>query len=429
MLSTKYSSSLNIPEGFPLVLKNFLREVLRAQPSNIYEFGATHFQKLYKQQQETVEDVFARFSEEELASLVADIFKTADADGNGFLDLDEMHDLLNSDQFGFSKRQVRRLIIELDENDDGVISYEEFAPLVVAILSQMPQMSDTFQDRKMLYDSPIHGYQKREFDNRLMSVFEKVDVEKTGKLTKANVYSVLRSSELNFSRHEINFLIQELPNVDMVDYTNFVGFIFYYLLDGLCQGILYSPLNVEDVERKLTDTFAVFDSEGRGCFDFKMIRNCLRKVDLGLSEIQIDVIMGEVEFNEDNLIVWRQFVPIASRIIYNMINLDVLSQHGTILRTTIQSTTIHELSGDNLRRMVKESLLAYDENKNGNVLEEDALRALHNVDIPFTPGELSVIRSCCFPTSAEVNIELAVEKIWETLLYLEMHSRMTQILM
>ncbi len=42
-LPARYTTSLDIPTDFPVVLKEFTREILREQPANIYEFGAKYF--------------------------------------------------------------------------------------------------------------------------------------------------------------------------------------------------------------------------------------------------------------------------------------------------------------------------------------------------------------------------------------------------
>ncbi len=48
-MSTKYQKPFTIPASFPALLKDFTREVLRAQPESIYEFAALHFQALLEQ--------------------------------------------------------------------------------------------------------------------------------------------------------------------------------------------------------------------------------------------------------------------------------------------------------------------------------------------------------------------------------------------
>lgn len=49
-MTARYQKQIAVPDGFPVLLKDFAREVLRQQPENIYGFGAQHFQQLYEQQ-------------------------------------------------------------------------------------------------------------------------------------------------------------------------------------------------------------------------------------------------------------------------------------------------------------------------------------------------------------------------------------------
>jgi Regulatory subunit of type II PKA R-subunit len=42
-MSSKYQPSYTIPEELPAVLKDFTREILRAQPANLFTFAANYF--------------------------------------------------------------------------------------------------------------------------------------------------------------------------------------------------------------------------------------------------------------------------------------------------------------------------------------------------------------------------------------------------
>jgi hypothetical protein len=44
-MASKYRTKHTIPSGFPDILKDFVREILREQPENIYRFGAEYFQQ------------------------------------------------------------------------------------------------------------------------------------------------------------------------------------------------------------------------------------------------------------------------------------------------------------------------------------------------------------------------------------------------
>ena len=87
----KYGKEFAVPKEFPSVLKAFTREVLRSQPSNIYEFGAEYFTELVAQADAAAAGGggMRELSTEELAQLLSGLFAQADADGSGELDFDE----------------------------------------------------------------------------------------------------------------------------------------------------------------------------------------------------------------------------------------------------------------------------------------------------------------------------------------------------
>jgi hypothetical protein len=89
---SNYSKNYTIPSDFPLLLKAFTREVLRAQPDDIWTFGASYFQELQMQQAEVAEQAGAtaqRMSPEELRALLKSLFEQHDADKSGALDMKE----------------------------------------------------------------------------------------------------------------------------------------------------------------------------------------------------------------------------------------------------------------------------------------------------------------------------------------------------
>ena len=45
-MASKYLQKYPVPSGFPDILHDFAREVLRDQPSNIYDFGYHYFKAM-----------------------------------------------------------------------------------------------------------------------------------------------------------------------------------------------------------------------------------------------------------------------------------------------------------------------------------------------------------------------------------------------
>lgn len=85
---SKYNKEFAVPKDFPSVLKAFTREVLRSQPDNIYEFGASYFSDVLAQKAAAEADDgkgIRRLSPAELEELLRTMFEQADVDGSGAL--------------------------------------------------------------------------------------------------------------------------------------------------------------------------------------------------------------------------------------------------------------------------------------------------------------------------------------------------------
>ncbi len=87
----------------------------------------------------------------------AGLFIEADADGSGYLDRFELSNVLRASNLNLTDRQVRQVLAEADENDDNVIQYREFLPLMVDMLQSIKvgvRMSKEGQQRQNRHDAP-----------------------------------------------------------------------------------------------------------------------------------------------------------------------------------------------------------------------------------------------------------------------------------
>jgi hypothetical protein len=82
-VTTDFRSTRTIPPDFPQVLKDFVREILREQPENIYNFGARYFAELANPAPAGGGRAFENMSDEELLVWLTEIFVAADTDNNG----------------------------------------------------------------------------------------------------------------------------------------------------------------------------------------------------------------------------------------------------------------------------------------------------------------------------------------------------------
>ena len=99
MSSAYFTKRLKVPDEFPEILKSFTREILRNQPSNIYEFGANYFAEMSAQANMLMADgddgAEQLFSAAEMEEYLSNLFHESDSDGNGWLDPQEFKEIMN----------------------------------------------------------------------------------------------------------------------------------------------------------------------------------------------------------------------------------------------------------------------------------------------------------------------------------------------
>ena len=85
-MASKFKTGHTIPPEFPDILKDFVREVLREQPANIFSFGAVYFQNKSDEGGGGEGGGIGGMTEEALVEYLTNLFVQADVDKNGVLD-------------------------------------------------------------------------------------------------------------------------------------------------------------------------------------------------------------------------------------------------------------------------------------------------------------------------------------------------------
>jgi hypothetical protein len=234
-MPSKFGKQYKVPPEFPSLLKAFTREVLRAQPGDIYEFGAQYFTEMVEQEvaaRQADENRPRRLSPEKLQELLENMFREADVDDSGALSVAEfrvcpfshrfpaartcrslygnghmraatwlgrppwssamwhaaagclahpsrsrgtlrcrcVQTLLKHADLGLSQNELKLVMREADVNSDGEISYEEFVPLAVDLVTSLyakmeadaEKASDEEAARNMAETHLLHGMTKEQ---------------------------------------------------------------------------------------------------------------------------------------------------------------------------------------------------------------------------------------------------------------------------
>jgi len=336
-MASRFSKQHQIPPGFPEVLKDLTREVLRNQPPDVNEFAARYFDALATGLPiETRKGLGELSSEaddlslEDAESIIRDLFRKYDVDGNQVLDAEEFKNLMDDLQqrFDFPKDHIYLFLAEADMNSDGMIEYEEFIPLALQIIQSMlakrrlEQQLDNVD--KHAEDLLVRGMDREELTELVNSIFDQIDEDQSGTLSMQEFVSALTSMELGLTRREINAIMFEIDKDKdgSVNYKEFVPFAFELLKKLTSLRLLESELNNDEIGQYLIDLFKAKDTEMTGLLSVDEIRDLLHQAMLGLTRMQIYCVLSEAEVNEDNLVSYASFIPRAVGLIRSMLSFE-----------------------------------------------------------------------------------------------------------
>jgi Ca2+-binding EF-hand superfamily protein len=238
-MSTKFAKQYQIPPEFPDILKDFAREVLRNQPTNINEFAAKYFDCLANGLPADAgggdggagaDDM----SLDEVEGIIQDLFEKYDQDKSQYLDPSEFKNLMTDLQkkLDFPKDEILRFLAEADMNADGMIEYEEFIPLALQIIQGMyakKQLADHMAEvDHHAEDLLVHGMSREELTELVGSIFKRMDADDSGSLNKTEFMTALTSMELGLTRREINTILFQIDQDQdgNISYREFVPFAF-----------------------------------------------------------------------------------------------------------------------------------------------------------------------------------------------------------
>ena len=533
-MSSRYQKAFTIPDGFPMILKRFTREVraapptrlaapppacpdpassdpdpempkwhanplpcgardakgltdpprarvapssapqiLRAQPDNIYEFGATYFaDKIEENEREQDRRERAArgefdqspqgedsdcgavgmfdMTDDELQDFIMDQFMRYDADQDGYLDRREFRELLMDAELGLSKKDARAIMAEADENDDGALEYREFVPIMVEIIHGIKAKTDAAavteeaedEAREVVEMHLLHGMPREELEAMMRGVFEAADTDGNGTLDRKEFSRCLKSAELGLTRKEINLLLGEVDenNDGMVSYDEFVPLCFNILVERFKDDVLaetamqsedaLTELLIEEFEAKERK---VYDAEDvSGTLPFSKVKRVLQSLSdemLSLSRLQISAVMSEAktdEESEERMVDYTVFAPVAARIIYSMVDLSHQAKRVDAVAKLSQSDgarILDQLDASTIKEVIRHAFHEADVDGNGTLDPEEmrtVLQALGSGELALSPGEINaMIAAIDSDEDGAVEYEELVDFLFDVLSHLE----------
>jgi len=323
-----------------------------------------------------------------------------------------MNDL--QQRMDFPPDEVYRFLAEADMNEDGMIEYEEFIPLALQIVQGMyakkrleQHITDIDQHAE---DLLVHGMSREELTELVSSIFERMDQDSSGTLSKAEFATALTSMELGLTRREINTVMFQIDQDGDggVSYREFVPFAFDLLQKLTSLRLLETELENDELAQYLTDLFKARDVEMIGMLHCDVIRDLLHQAMLGLSRMQIYTVISEAEVNSDMMIAYGTFIPRAVGLIRSM-----LSFEKSIVK---DSKDIGNEAEENFFAVLDETFAGVE------VLStKDFFQRLDAAGIINT-NELQAVKHLLNPFGNDIPVEEAKSQIWSLLKNMRRHK-------
>lgn len=260
-LATRYQPRQRLPPNFNAVLKEYAREVLRAQPEDILGWSAEYFKRLAldkdpMQAHQPPADHYTPVVEdpdlEVLAQRTVKVFASMDSENKGVLYTQLIQRAL---QEGFGLTRSQALYILTSEyvviRDDDTIAYAPLARNCVRAVQFFQQTKHEFAVTNVEH-ATVHGLNRSDVERSFLMFFRLIDEAGIGRLPFAQYRDALANAPYHLTRRDIQMLsliCKRSSSSDEVEYEKEVQNMFEELL--------------------LAEQFELFDEEDDGEPDAK----------------------------------------------------------------------------------------------------------------------------------------------------------------
>lgn len=241
--ATRYQQRQSLPPNFAAVLKEYTREVLREQPTDVLGWSAQYFKKLALEtdpmlaQQPPPEHYAPAIENPELEVMtmkITKVFSTMDDGDSGVLYAHLVKRAL-LEAFGLSKAQALYILSceYVQIHDDGTMDYRDFSRNCVNAVLFFQQSNYEFPDVSSYGGSvSVHGLSREELDDELLRVFRGVDEEGLGRLPFRKYREALRDAPIQLTQRDLAILFAEAERTSdgFVEYKKEVAHSFELLL-------------------------------------------------------------------------------------------------------------------------------------------------------------------------------------------------------
>lgn len=251
----------------------------------------------------------------ELENLLVDLFREADTDGSGSLDLAEFEKLMATANLGLSTSEVKLLLSEADENADGCVSYQEFVPLAVEVVQTMrlkarydeyeEELSEEYRSAAMM----IVGLSADEVATAVTAAVAKLNT--SGVINKSQLKALLKQPVFGLSKQQVNSTAAAVTwNKDGA--TNGAA-----LAEGLHEtlvSVVAHALQLQSLGEagsEVARVFEMYDKASTGLIEPRAAKIALLQGFPFTTRVQVNALISDAAapYSDDGKLCWRDYLP------------------------------------------------------------------------------------------------------------------------
>ena len=247
-------------------------------------------------------------------------------------------------------------------------------------------------DARMLAMEMLNGLSKDELLDLLKVVLQRGRQGRVGRALARRAKRVLRSARLGLTEHQINLV---MVNVDS-DHDGALTFeevrplIYEIMLESTAEMLRAQSLDETGVE--ISRAFERADKGGDGVLEVKAAKKVLRKLFPGLSKLQLNAIVSEAPVNDDRLVMWAKFVPIAATMVAAMTDPRSIRSAELVARSNFEPVELMDgKDAEGLQQTLLALFRKYDTEGKGHLSPDQFTECLANTSLGLSAADVDVL--------------------------------------
>merc|ERR1711865_745731 len=288
-----------------------------------------------------------------MADYLQKLFKVADSNDDGVLSPIEFAELLSRSGFNFPDHVILSLVKAADVNEDGVIEYEEFVPAMLALMeacNEDDHTPDVGEGVPMWDEVPADMLERY-----LAKLFQIGDTNGDGVLQPVEFLELLTRAGLRFPPKLVLklFLEADTNHDGVIEYDEFMPAMLAVIdamreptpsappapaappappapsgdYESEARDFLLRGMDRNKLERTILRSFLFADTKNTGVLDESEFASCIQDLGLGLTPSHIAELMRAVDKNEDGVIAYDEWVPLAFELMVRTIAMHLASEN------------------------------------------------------------------------------------------------------